>query len=232
MRKGIQSALEQEINSLESVDRVLFIVTSVFKALEHQENKVYFEQSMNLLLIGLFLLFNYNNVKARDSQVIFSALSLPFSSNNFPSSNGGMRPARPVSWTDCGTPDDLFRLEGITLSPDPPRRSAPLTVNVKGYLREQLDEGVVEYEVKFGGFKLATGSLDGCPALKEEPALPQCPVQPGPINVTHTVQLPWHIPPGKYLINAKGKRSADGKQIFCVDLDVAVDVISETDMAR
>lgn len=154
-------------------------------------------------------------------------LSLPFSSNNFPSSNGVMRPARPVSWVSCGTDDDLFTLESLELSPDPPRRSSPLTVTVKGYLKETLDEGVVEYEAKFGGFTLATGKLDGCPTLKEEPKLPQCPVKAGKIDVTHTVDLPWHVPPGRYLVNAKGKRSEDGKQIFCIDLDVLIDLISE-----
>ena len=115
------------------------------------------------------------------------------------------------------------------MNPDPPRRSTPLTVHLQGHLKETLNEGVVEYEVKFGGFKLATGVLDGCPALKAEPNLPQCPVEAGPINVTHTVELPWHIPPGRYLINAKGKRSDDGKQIFCINLDVAIDLVNGDD---
>lgn len=154
-------------------------------------------------------------------------LSLPFTSNTFPSSDGRIRPARPVAWMNCGQDDDLFRLDSLELNPDPPKRSTPLTVHVTGLLKETLTEGVIEYEVKFGGFKLATGSLDGCPTLKQEPTLPQCPVQAGQYDVTHTVQLPWHIPPGRYLINAKGKRSMDGKQIFCIDLDVAIDLVNE-----
>ena len=161
------------------------------------------------------------------SHLLSSFNSLPFNSNNFPSSNGMMRPARPVSWMNCGSSDDLFNLESLELSPDPPRRSSPLTVKLKGYLKEKLDEGVVEYEAKFGGFTLATGKLDGCPTLKEEPKLPQCPVAAGKIDVTHTVDLPWQIPPGRYLINAKGKRSIDDKQIFCIDLDVLINLINE-----
>lgn len=168
-----------------------------------------------------FLIVNFQTLKS------LSSFSLPFSSNNFPSSNGGMRPARPVSWVSCGRDDDLFSFESLEISPDPPRRSSPLTVNVTGYLKEAIDEGVVEYEAKFGGFTLATGKLDGCPTLKKEPNLPQCPVAAGRINVTHSVELPWHVPPGRYLINAKGKRSVDGKQIFCIDLDVLIDLISE-----
>lgn len=170
-----------------------------------------------------FLIINFQMMKSISS----SSFLLPFTSNNFPSSNGVMRPARPVSWVSCGTDDDLFSFESLEISPDPPRRSSPLTVNVKGYLKETLDEGVVEYEAKFGGFTLATGILDGCPTLKEEPKLPQCPVAAGRINVTHSVELPWHVPPGRYLVNAKGKRSVDGKQIFCIDLDVLIDLISE-----
>ena len=160
------------------------------------------------------------------SEDIAQLISKPFASNTFPSSDGIMRPARPVSWENCGENSDLFRFDSLELSPDPPQRSSPLTVHVKGYLKETLEEGVVEYEVKFGAFKLATGSLDGCPALKEEPKLPQCPVESGRIDVTHTVELPWHIPPGRYLVNAKGKRSHDGKQIFCINLDVAIDLVN------
>ena len=132
--------------------------------------------------------------------------------------------SRPVSWLNCGKEDDLFRLDALELSPDPPQRSAPLTVKLMGFLKETLEEGVVEYEVKFGGFKLVTGSLDGCPTLKREPNLPQCPVKAGPIDLTHTVNLPWHVPPGRYSINAKGHRSSDDKQIFCIDLDTIIEI--------
>lgn len=176
-----------------------------------------------LILLFVFILVEQYSCLIPNYQL----LSLPFTSNNFPSSDGRMRPARPVSWMNCGEEDDLFRLDSLELNPDPPKRSTPLTVHVKGLLRETLTEGVIEYEVKFGGFKFATGSLDGCPTLKQEPNLPQCPVQAGQYDVTHTVDLPWHIPPGRYLINAKGKRSVDDKQIFCIDLDVAIDLVNE-----
>ena len=177
--------------------------------------------------LSFFIYFLYQvKCAAGFERDILQLLSKPFTSNTFPSSDGLMRPARPVSWENCGQPTDLFRFDFLELNPDPPRRSSPLTVHLQGYLKETLDQGVVEYEVKFGGFKLATGSLDGCPALANEPNLPQCPVKAGPIDVTHTVELPWHVPPGRYLINAKGKRSADGKQIFCINLDIAIDLVN------
>ena len=155
-------------------------------------------------------------------------------SNKFPFNKGEkesiMRPARPIIWSNCGDPaEDLFQVESIEVSPDPPRRSSPLTVNLRGYLKETLDEGKVDYVARFGGFTLARGSLDGCSTLRQEPNLPQCPVKAGPINVNHTVDLPWHIPPGRYLINASGRRSIDEKQIFCIDLDVSIDLINGGD---
>lgn len=152
---------------------------------------------------------------------------LPYSSKYFASSDGLIRVARPVSWIDCGNSDDLFRLDSLILSPDPPKRSAPLTVHLKGQLKETLTEGVVNYAIRFGGFTLATGSLDGCPSLEKESTLPHCPVEKGIIDVTHTVQIPWQIPPGRYFIDAHGERSVDHKQIFCLNLDVAIDLVSD-----
>ena len=160
-----------------------------------------------------------------DPFILMIPKSLPFSSNNFPSISGGLNGdgASPMSWTNCGESNDLFKLEFLELIPDPPRRSAPLTVKLRGYLVEGLEEGVVGYEIKFGGFKLATGKLDGCDALKKESNLPQCPIEAGPIDVTHTVELPWPIPAGKYIIHVFGERSSDHKQIFCLNLDILID---------
>ena len=72
---------------------------------------------------------------------------------------------------------------------------------------------------------LATGSLDGCPAPRTSQTCPQCPVKSRPIDVTHTVELLGTFHPGDALINAKGK-GADGKQIFCINLDIAIDLVN------
>lgn len=194
----------------------------------NSKNKKYSKKSR--MLISVFILFYFIEIciqiqiQRSDESLfyILAPLSLPFSSNNFPSSFGEMKPAGPISWTDCGGSDDLFQLESLELIPDPPRRSAPLTVKLRGYLLERLNEGVIRYEVKFGGFKLANGKLDGCDALKKERNLPQCPIGAGPIDVTHTIELPWQIPSGKYLVNVNGARSDDQKQIFCLNLDISI----------
>lgn len=183
---------------------------------------------MNINFFSLFTLIAFSfQSDVVDPFVLMISKSLPFSSNNynFPSIYGEMKGKgiSPMSWTNCGKSNDLFQLEFLELIPDPPRRSAPLTVKLRGYLVEGLEEGIVKYEVKFGGFKLATGKLDGCDALKKESNLPQCPIESGSIDVTHTVELPWQIPAGKYIVHVFGERSSDHKQIFCLNLEIVID---------
>ncbi len=159
----------------------------------------------------------------------FQTCSRPFSSKYFQSDDGYMRIAQPLSWTDCSSPSALFKLESLTISPDPPQRSSPLTVNVRGYLKERLDSGMLNYTASFGGLQLIKGSEDGCSLLaREDGNLPQCPIEAGLIEVTHTAQIPWHVPPGRYLIDFSVERKDDRQQVICLKLDVSIDLISKS----
>ena len=170
----------------------------------------------------LLLLFLF-----KSASCLFSIpASRPFSSKYFASEDGLMRVARPVAWTDCSSPDALFHLESLDLSPDPPQRSSPLTVHLRGHLKERLEGAQVNYTASFGGLQLVQGSEDGCGLLaKEGKGLPQCPIEAGEIEVTHEAQLPWHVPPGRYLIDLLVSRKDDGREVVCLKLDVVIDLI-------
>lgn len=185
---------------------------------------------MILLLFLLFLsqIFAFELALQKVAQ-----LPRPFSSRVFPSSDGYMRVARPVAWTDCSQPDSLFKLESLEMSPDPPQRSSPLTVHVKGHLERNLHAGWLNYTASFGGLQLVKDVEDGCALLAKAGAeeggedLPQCPIEAGEIEVTHTAHLPWHIPPGRYLIDVSVE-TKDHEEVICLKLDVSVDLIRQS----
>lgn len=157
-----------------------------------------------------------------------NSLPRPFSSKYFPSTDGYVRVARPVSWTLCSSPGALFHLESLDLSPDPPQRSSPLTVHVRGLLKERIESGWLNLSASFGGLQLVKRTEDGCSLLaKEGGSLPQCPIEAGEIDVTHTVQLPWHVPPGRYLIDVNVETKDDHREVLCLKLDVAIDLIRQ-----
>ena len=178
--------------------------------------------------LALFTIFILTSLGSSPQSFLLPSISRPFSSKFFPSDDGYFRIAQPVSWTDCSSPDALFHLEALSLSPDPPQRSSPLTVHLRGYLKERLTGGVLNYTASFGGLQLVKGSEDGCTLLaKEDQSLPQCPIEAGLIEVTHTAQLPWHVPPGRYLIDVTVERKDDHRQVICLKLDVSIDLISQ-----
>ncbi|KAJ3048096.1 Phosphatidylglycerol/phosphatidylinositol transfer protein [Rhizophlyctis rosea] len=115
----------------------------------------------------------------------------------------------------CGTPDDIFKLEYIRMSPDPPERGKPLTVAVKGKLLEEVKEGAyVDVKVNLGFIKLVDQRFDVCENVKEVGK--ECPLVPGEEEVTHTVDFPREAPPGRYVVHAD-LTNYDGKHIACIN---------------
>ncbi|TPX62360.1 hypothetical protein PhCBS80983_g00561 [Powellomyces hirtus] len=101
---------------------------------------------------------------------------------------------------NCGSPDDLFHPESITLTPDPPRRGEDLTIDVKGTLDETVDGGAyADVRVKLGLIKLVDTRLDLCEEIKKIDR--QCPIEKGPVEINTTVKIPGELPPGKYQVH-------------------------------
>ncbi len=122
----------------------------------------------------------------------------------------------PSGWELCDQTDDLFQLEVFNVSPDPPRRGQFMSIHVKGHLLEALEDGTVEYTVRYGGIPIVHDKQPLCEALALEPSLPQCPLRAGKWNIKRQIDLPYAVPFGKYSISAVGW-NPQGERIFCVE---------------
>lgn len=134
----------------------------------------------------------------------------------------------PIGWKNCGKPDDLFKLRSFTISPDPPRRSQVLTIQVVGTLLESLNGGHVNYTVQLGvvPIPIVQDSINLCETLKMEPNLPHCPLESGEWNVTHKVEIPREVPFGHYSIQASGWTD-DNRQVFCVEGTTIISLLQQ-----
>lgn len=134
-------------------------------------------------------------------------------------------PKLPKGWASCSSPSALFQLHSITLSPDPPRRSNLLRINIRGNLAVPITTGLFNYTVRYGIIPIVKDSMELCDALRMEPRIPQCPLRSGAWDVTHTVELPKETPFGRYSVEAAAWH-ADGREIFCLKGTTVIGLLS------
>lgn len=136
----------------------------------------------------------------------------------------------PQGWESCATDHDLFRLETLRITPNPPRRGKTLQVHLVGTLLEDIDAGTVDYTVAFGKVPILKDSVDLCSLLAEERSLPQCPLGKGKWIVDYTAKLSNMIPFGQFQISAKGWDS-QGREIFCINGATSIAVLADDEAA-
>ncbi|KAJ3292122.1 Phosphatidylglycerol/phosphatidylinositol transfer protein [Borealophlyctis nickersoniae] len=119
--------------------------------------------------------------------------------------------------SNCGTSSDIWHLDYIKITPDPPQRGQPLLIDVKGNLDEKVDKGAyAQVTVKLGIIKLLDSRLDLCDEAKNLNVT--CPIEKGEQQITRTVDLPNELPPGKYKIHVDAF-NFDDKHVACIDAD-------------
>ncbi|KAK0465094.1 ML domain-containing protein [Desarmillaria tabescens] len=124
------------------------------------------------------------------------------------------------SYVDCGVSTDVIQLESIKIKPDPPKPGEDLTVIVKGYVQERIEEGAyADVTVKLGLIKLLQKSFDLCEEARNANASITCPVEPGPYTVKHTVSLPKEIPPSKFSVDVFGY-TAEDDDLVCLQMKI------------
>ncbi|KAJ7264504.1 ML domain-containing protein [Mycena haematopus] len=126
------------------------------------------------------------------------------------------------SWEydNCGQPSDAVQVKSISVSPDPPKIGAELTVTVDVEVLETIEEGATaDVLVKVGRIKLLQKTFDICEEALKANATISCPVPPGPYSIVQTVELPKEVPKLKYVINVRGY-TKDEDDMACLDLMV------------
>ncbi|KAF7163153.1 hypothetical protein CNMCM5623_008223 [Aspergillus felis] len=139
----------------------------------------------------------------------FDSAQAPITAESFP-----VKGNNPLEY--CSDPSgNVLEIESVDLSPNPPLPGQTLTINAKGNLKERVEEGAyVALEVKYGLITLIKQTADLCEQIKNVDL--ECPLEEGNMTLTKQVDLPSHIPPGKYNVHAD-VYTKDGKKITCLD---------------
>lgn len=116
----------------------------------------------------------------------------------------------------CNDPSDyLVQIESVDLAPNPPLPGKTLTIKAKGTFQEKIEQGAyVLLQVKYGLITLIKQQADLCEQIVNVDL--KCPLEEGEMSFTKDVDLPAHIPPGKYSVHAD-VFTKDDKRITCLD---------------
>ncbi|KAJ7513051.1 ML domain-containing protein [Mycena galericulata] len=110
-------------------------------------------------------------------------------------SGGNARAPDTWTWNDCGEPDDKVQILSISVSPDPPKIGAELTVTIDAEVKETIEEGATaDVLVKVGRIKLLQQTFDLCEEAIKANASISCPVDPGVYQIVQSVELPKEVP--------------------------------------
>ncbi|ODA76211.1 hypothetical protein RJ55_08056 [Drechmeria coniospora] len=109
---------------------------------------------------------------------------------------------------------DIVVVDRVDLSPNPPSPGRALVIKASGTVKKTIEKGAyINVVVKLGLITLINKKLDLCEQLGNVNL--QCPVQPGKLDITKSVDLPGAIPPGKYNVRADAY-NANGEKMTCL----------------
>jgi hypothetical protein len=120
----------------------------------------------------------------------------------------------------CGIDTDLFILDSITLTPDPPQRGQNLRVVVKGQVKDTVADGKVDVKVKLGKYiTILNKQYQLCELAGEFEET--CPISDGTKEWVKDIELPAVIPPGRFTADVKittGEESPRNVACFVANL--------------
>ncbi|PBP16729.1 putative Phosphatidylglycerol/phosphatidylinositol transfer protein [Diplocarpon rosae] len=120
----------------------------------------------------------------------------------------------PLMFCQSDHSSDILTLEEVNLSPNPPEAGKTLSIEAKGTLLEDVEDGAkVILQVKYGIIGLVKTEADLCEQVENVDM--ECPIKKGPITLTKDVELPSQIPDGRYTVFADAY-TKDGEHITCL----------------
>ncbi|CAL3969948.1 unnamed protein product [Diplocarpon coronariae] len=133
--------------------------------------------------------------------------------------DGGEVPGdNPLNFCQADHSSDILTLEKINLSPNPPKAGRTLSIEAKGTLLKDVEDGAkIILQVKYGLIKLVNTEADLCKQVGNVDL--ECPIKKGPIKLTKDVELPNEIPNGRYTVFADAY-TKDGEHITCLQASV------------
>merc|ERR1711920_476458 len=126
-------------------------------------------------------------------------------------------------WTDCGSSDDIATLNDVAVVPDPPVKGTPLTFSFDLTIKDTVDAGTINLDLKYGDVIPIPIKLtdDLCDDFKD---FGGCPVAPGPLKFSIPDETIPKLIPEKHIYGNIKLTRADSKQIACIKLDAIVNV--------
>ncbi|RFU73150.1 phosphatidylglycerol phosphatidylinositol transfer [Trichoderma arundinaceum] len=124
----------------------------------------------------------------------------------------------PIEFCDANRDSDLITIDKVDLSPSTPKPGKALLITATGEVNKRVAKGAyVKVVVKYGLIQLLATTADLCEQLGNVDL--SCPLEPGKMTITKSVDLPSAIPPGTYNVLAD-VYSEDDEKITCLKATV------------
>jgi hypothetical protein len=124
----------------------------------------------------------------------------------------------PLKFCTADRDADLITINEVTLSPNPPTAGASLLIEASGVVKRTISQGAyVKLVVKYGLIRLISTTADLCEQIGNVDL--ECPIEPGKLSITKSVDLPKQIPPGTYNVEADVYND-DDEHITCLKASV------------
>lgn len=138
----------------------------------------------------------------------------------FPNPNPNEKPIpgnSPIVQCDA-LESQILSLQSVIIDPNPPARGENLTFVAKGWLSKDIVDGAyVEVDVRYGFIKLIHQTFDLCEEIGKVDL--ECPILEGEQVIKKTVAVPYEVPPGRYIVNARAY-TKDDELITCLTATV------------
>lgn len=132
-----------------------------------------------------------------------------------------------VGWENCGSPDDIFTMNSLNMTPSQLVQGKNVELSLSGDLKKSISgDEYVNILVKLNAIPLYNKTQPLCDLLGELEDF-KCPVSKGHIEYSHEQKIPKSIPVGFYRIELRAKKSSNedlegGFPLFCLNGNVQI----------